>query len=128
MTRKEFKGLYLHLTAYRNCYSFVTYTPQTREQMIRSGSLGISEEYFNPVILDFLLFTYEHVLADSLIDCFPITYDDITIICSRQRGEGRQHEYLLSINNDCLDQSKSDVLARIRTLLSDKDWKGYYST
>ena len=126
MTRKEFKGLYLHLTAYRSCYSFVTYTPQTREKMIRSGALSISEEYFNPVILDFLLFISEHVLEQSLIDCFPITYDDITIICSRPRGDGRQHEYLLSISNDGLNQPKTDILNRIKILLSDKDWRGYF--
>ena len=127
MTRKIFKGLYLNLTGCLNCYSFVTFTPKTREQMILSGDLGVSDEYFNPVIFDFLLFLSEHLLDLPSYDCLPIKYDDITVICSRQRGDGSQREYLINIRRDNLSFSKKSTLDQIRMLLSDTEWKGYFT-
>ena len=63
MSTRRFKGLYLQATGDPCCFSFVTYTPQTREQMLACGDLGESEEYFNPVIFDFLLFASEAALG-----------------------------------------------------------------
>jgi hypothetical protein len=37
----------------------VTYTPQSREQMLACGDLEKEDEYINPVISDFLLFAAE---------------------------------------------------------------------
>ena len=59
MSTRGFKGLYLQATGNPRCFSFVTYTPQTREQMLACGDLNEDEEYFNPVIFDFLLFASE---------------------------------------------------------------------
>ena len=53
MSKRRFKGLYLQATGDPCCFSFVTYTPQTREQMLACGDLDESEEYFNPVIFDY---------------------------------------------------------------------------
>ena len=61
MSTRRFKGLYLQATGDPCCFSFVTYTPQTREQMLACGDLDASEEYFNPVIFDFLLFASEEL-------------------------------------------------------------------
>ena len=63
MGEPRFKGLYLQATCDPYCFSFVTYTPQTIEQMLSCGDLNESEEYLNPVIFDFLLFASEAVLA-----------------------------------------------------------------
>ena len=88
MNTRRFKGLYLQATGDPCCFSFVTYTPQTREQMLACGDLDESEEYFNPVIFDFLLFASEAALGAPAGNPFPITYDDVSIITSRQRGSG----------------------------------------
>ena len=37
----------------------MTYTPQTRDQMVACGDLGPADEYFSPVLFDFLLFVSE---------------------------------------------------------------------
>ena len=63
MSTRRFKGLYLQATGDPCCFSFVTYTPQTREQMLACGDLDTREEYFNPVIFDFLLFASEAALG-----------------------------------------------------------------
>ena len=49
MGRQRFRGLYLQATGHPLSFSFVTYTPQTREQMVACGDLRADEEYFNPV-------------------------------------------------------------------------------
>ena len=86
MSKRRFKGLYLQATVDPSCFSFVTYTPQTREQMLACGDLNEDEEYFNPVIFDFLLFTSEAALRAPAGNPFPITYDDNSIVTSGQRG------------------------------------------
>ena len=106
MSMRRFKGLYLQATADPRCYSFVTYTPQTREQMLACGDLNEGEEYFNPVIFDFLLFASEAALGAQAGNPFPITYDDILIITSRQRGSGIQHEYLIRISDHAWNAAK----------------------
>ena len=73
MSNRRFKGLYLQATGDPCCFSFVTYTPQTREQMLACGDLDESEEYFNPVIFDFLLFASEAALGAPADAPFPIT-------------------------------------------------------
>ena len=81
------QGLYLQATGDPCCFSFVTYTPQTRKQMLNCGDLDASEEYFNPVIFDFLLFASEAALGAPAGNPFPITYDDVSIITSRQEAQ-----------------------------------------
>ena len=44
MSRQRFRGLYLQNTGHPLGFSFVTYTPQSREQMVRCGDLGDDEE------------------------------------------------------------------------------------
>ena len=105
-------------------FSFVTYTPQTREQMICSGDLRDGEEYINQVVCDFLLFIAEGILGLRFTSEFPIQYDDVMIVCSRQRGRGVQHEYLLGIQADRLTKSGLDLIDLLDNLLSSPRWKG----
>ena len=107
MSKRRFKGLYLQATGDPCCFSFVTYTPQTREQMLACGDLDESEEYFNPVIFDFLLFASEAALGAPAGNPFPITYDDVSIITSRQRGSGIQHEYLIRLSDQDWNAAKA---------------------
>ena len=72
MSTPRFKGLYLQATDDPCCFSFVTYTPQTKEQMVACGELDASEEYLNPVIFDFLLFASEAALGAPVGGNFPI--------------------------------------------------------
>ncbi len=106
MHLKSFKGIYLQLTGYSYCYSFVTYTPQAKEQMTSCSDLEEKEEYFNPVVIDFLLFLSERVLSMASAEHLLIGYDDVDIICSRKRGDGVQHEHLLRVNTECLNSSQ----------------------
>ena len=62
MSNKPFHRIYLQPTQSRLFFSFVTYTPQTREQMICSGDLQDGEEYIKQVVCDFLLFIAEGIL------------------------------------------------------------------
>ena len=124
MSNKPFHRLYLQPTQSRWFFSFVTYTPQTREQMICSGDLRDGEEYVNQVVCDFLLFIAEVILGLRFTSEFPIQYDDVMIVCSRQRGRGVQHEYLLGIQADRLTKSGLDLLDLLGNLLSSPRWKG----
>ena len=124
MSNKSFHRLYLQPTQSRLFFSFVTYTPQTREQMICSGDLRDSEEYINQIVYDFLLFIAEGILGLRFTSEFPIQYDDVMIVCSRQRGRGVQHEYLLGIQADRLTKSGLDLLDLLGNLLSSPRWKG----
>lgn len=124
MGGSRFRGLYLQNTGHPLCFSFVTYTPQTREQMVACGDLEEDEEYFNPVVFDFLLFASEGILGWSLADLFPIGYDDVAIVASRRRGTGLQHEYLIKINQDGWNESMDSALTRLRAVMSHKSWKG----
>ena len=126
MRRNSFRGLYLQKTSNPFHFSFITYTPQTREQMIACGDLGLTEEYLNPVIFDFLLFVSERVLELTPTFSFSIHYDDVSIICSRKRGKGSQHEYLLFINQNNWNDCKQVVLDKINMILSHKSWNGSY--
>ena len=124
MSRRRFKGLYLQATGDPCCFSFVTYTPQTREQMLACGDLEASEEYFNPVIFDFLLFASEAALGAPAGASFPITYDDVSIITSRQRGSGIQHEYLIKLSVNDWDDSKQAAVNQLHDLLTSERWNG----
>ena len=124
MSNKPFHRLYLQPTQSPLFFSFVTYTPQTREQMICSGDLLDGEEYINQVVCDFLLFIAEGILGSRFTSEFPIQYDDVMIVCSRQRGRGVQHEYLLGIQADRLTKSGLDLLDLLGNLLSSPRWKG----
>ena len=73
MTTRRFKGLYMHATGKPCCFSFISYTPQAREQMLDCGDLNEDEEYVNPVVFDFLLFATEAALGAPAGNPFPIT-------------------------------------------------------
>lgn len=124
MSNKPFHRIYLQPTQSRFFFSFVTYTPQTREQIICSGDLQDCEEYINQVVCDFLLFIAEGILDVRFTSDFPIQYDDVMIICSRQRGRGVQHEYLLGIQSDRLTDSGWRLLDLLKNLLSSPLWNG----
>jgi hypothetical protein len=125
MTRRAFHGLYLQPTGAPTFFSFVTYTPQSREQMLACGDLKEGEEYINPVICDFLLFVAEWILNVPLNDEFPWGYDDVTIICSRKRGDGSQQEYLLQINNSVKNEQKDSALNRLLKIVRQHSWNGF---
>ena len=124
MTRQRFRGLYLQNTGHPLCFSFVTYTPQTREQMVACGDLRADEEYFSPVLFDFLLFVSEGILGASPNVAFALGYDDVSIVASRIRGSGVQHEYLIAINPFAWNDSKQAVLQHLRDILASDLWDG----
>ena len=124
MSTRRFKGLYLQATGDPCCFSFVTYTPQTKEQMVACGDLDASDEYFNPVIFDFLLFASEAALGAPSGDSFPIKYDDVSIITSRQRGSGIQHEYLISLSDQDWNDSKQSAIDQLQDVLMSEQWNG----
>ena len=124
MSTPRFKGLYLQATGDPCCFSFVTYTPQTKEQMVACGDLDASDEYFNPVIFDFLLFASEAALGAPSGDSFPIKYDDVSIITSRQRGSGIQHEYLIRLSDQDWNDSKQSAMDQLQDVLMSEQWNG----
>ena len=124
MNSDGFKGIYLQSTGDPHCFSFVTYTPQSREQMIACGDLDEHEEYFNPVVFDFLLFVSEVVLDQPPGLACPIGYDDITVRWSRQRGSGIQHEYLIQFSQHDWDDAKQSILHQLQAVLSSPYWNG----
>ena len=124
MSTPRFKGLYLQATGDPCCFSFVKYTPQTKEQMVACGDLDTSDEYFNPVIFDFLLFASEAALGAPSGDSFPIKYDDVSIITSRQRGSGIQHEYLIRLSDQDWNDSKQSAIDQLQDVLMSEKWNG----
>ena len=124
MSTPRFQGLYLQATGDPCCFSFVTYTPQTKEQMVACGDLDASEEYFNSVIFDFLLFASEAALGAPSGDSFPIKYDDVSIITSRQRGSGIQHEYLIRLSDQDWNDSKQYAIDQLQDVLMSEEWNG----
>ena len=92
--------------------------------MIRSGDLQDGEEYINQVFCDFLLFVAEGILDVRFTSDFPIQYDDVMIVCSRQRGRGVQHEYLLGIKSERLTDSGRRLIDHLKNLLSSPRWNG----
>ena len=92
--------------------------------MICSGDLQDGEEYINQVVCDFLLFIAEGILDVRFTSDFPIQYDDVMIVCSRQRGQGVQHEYLLGIQPDRLPDSGWRLIDLLKNLLSSPLWNG----
>jgi hypothetical protein len=93
--------------------------------MIRCGDLQDDEEYINQVVCDFLLFIAEGILDVRFTHEFPIQYDDVMVICSRQRGRGVQHEYLLGIQADRLTNSGLELLDLLYNVLSSPQWEGF---
>ena len=124
MSSEGFKGIYLQSTGDSHCFSFVTYTPHSREQMIACGDLDEHEEYFNPVVFDFLLFISEVVLLQPPDFACPIAYDDITVRWSRQRGNGVQHEYLIQVSQHAWDEAKQVLLNQLLEVLRSPNWTG----
>ena len=122
---RPFKGLYLQKTKAPFFFSFVTYTPQTKEQMIACGDLAEGEEYLSQVVCDFLLFISEGILGHILTADFPISYDDVVIVCSRQRGDGVQHEYLIQvIDRGWTNEAQTRLLDELMAILSHPLWNG----
>ena len=124
MNRQRFRGLYLQNTGHPLCFSFVTYTPQSREQMVSCGDLGPDDEYFSPWLFDFLLFVSEGILVGSPDAPFPLGYDDLAIVASRVRGKGVQHEYLILVNQMAWNHQKQSVLDQLRDILGRASWYG----
>ena len=125
MGSRPFKGLFLQKTGAPFFFSFVTYTPQTKEQMIACGDLAEGEEFLSQVVCDFLLFISEGILGRSLTNDFPITYDDVIVVCSRQRGQGAQHEYLMQIiDRSWTYEAQSQLLDDLSVILSHPLWDG----
>ena len=125
MGSRPFKGLFLQKTGAPFFFSFVTYTPQTKEQMIACGDLAEGEEFLSQVVCDFLLFISEGILGRSLTNDFPISYDDVIVVCSRQRGQGAQHEYLLQIiDRSWTYAAQTQLLDDLSVILSHPLWDG----
>ena len=125
MGSRPFKGLFLQKTGAPFFFSFVTYTPQTKEQMIACGDLAEGEEYLSQVVCDFLLFISEGILGHILTADFPISYDDVVIVCSRQRGDGVQHEYLIQvIDRGWTNEAQTRLLDELMAILSHPLWTG----
>ena len=93
--------------------------------MIRCGDIQDDEDYVNQVVCDFLLFVAEGILGVRFASDFPIQYDDVMIVCSRQRGRGVQHEYLLGIHADRLTNSGLVLLDLLSKALSSPLWEGF---
>ena len=124
MSTTRFKGLYLQATGDPSYFSFVTYTQQTKEQMLTCGDLDASADYFNPVIFDFLLFASEAALDTTYGDSFPITYDDVSIITSRQRVSGILHEYLIRLSDHDWNDAKQFAVDQLQDVLKSERWNG----
>ena len=125
MGSRPFKGLFLQKTGAPFFFSFVTYTPQTKEQMIACGDLAEGEEFLSQVVCDFLLFISEGILGRSLTNDFPISYDDVIVVCSRQRGQGAQHEYLMQIiDRSWTYEAQTQLLEDLSVILSHPLWDG----
>ena len=125
MGGRPFKGLFLQKTGAPFFFSFVTYTPQTKEQMIACGDLAEGEEFLSQVVCDFLLFISEGILGRSLANDFPVSYDDVIVVCSRQRGQGAQHEYLMQIiDRSWTYEAQTQLLDDLSVILSHPLWDG----
>ena len=125
MGSRPFKGLFLQETGAPFFFSFVTHTPQTKEQMIACGDLAEGEEFLSQVVCDFLLFISEGILGRSLTNDFPVSYDDVIVVCSRQRGQGAQHEYLLQIiDRSWTYAAQTQLLDDLSVILSHPLWDG----
>ena len=125
MGSRPFKGLFLQKTGAPFFFSFVTYTPQTKEQMIACGDLAEGEEFLSQVVCDFLLFISEGILGRSLTNDFPVSYDDVIVVCSRQRGHGAQHEYLMQIiDRSWTYEAQTELLDDLSVILSHPLWDG----
>ena len=92
--------------------------------MLACGDLDTREEYFNTVIFDFLLFASEAALGALAGDPFPITYDDISIMTSRQRGSGIDHEYLIRLSNHDWNAAKQLEVDQLQDVLNIERWNG----
>ena len=92
--------------------------------MLACGDLDANEEYFNPVIFDFLLFVSEAVLGTPYGDSFPITYDDVSIITSRQRGSDIRHEYLIRLSDHDWNDAKQLAVDQLQDVLTSERWNG----
>ena len=122
---RPFKGLFLQKTGAPFFFSFVTYTPQTKEQMIACGDLAENEEFLSQVVCDFLLFVSEGILGRALTADFPISYDDVIVVCSRKRGDGVQHEYLIRImDRSWTHEGQMLLLNDLTAILSHPLWDG----
>ena len=122
---RPFKGLFLQKTSSPFFFSFVTYTPQTKEQMIACGDLAEGEEFLSQIVCDFLLFISEGILGRALTADFPISYDDVIVVCSRQRGNGVQHEYLIQVvDRSWTIEDQTLLLGDLSIILSNPFWDG----
>ena len=124
MGEPRFKDLYFQATGDPYCFSFVTYTTQTRKHIVSCGDLDESEEYLNPVIFNFLLFASEAALGAPVDDSFPIKCDDVSIVTSRKRGFGIQHKYPIRLSRHDWNDSKQSVCEQHQDVLTSERWNG----
>ncbi|QNI42508.1 hypothetical protein SynA1528_01478 [Synechococcus sp. A15-28] len=92
--------------------------------MVSCGDLNPDDEYFSPVLFDFLLFVSEGILGLTPDAAFPLGYDDLAIAASRIRGTGVQHEYLITVKQGAWNDQKQAVLDQLRDILSTASWDG----
>ena len=76
------------------------------------------------MIFDFLLFASEGALGAAAGNPFPITYDDVSIITSRQRGSGIQHEYLIRLSDHDWNAAKQTAVDQLQEVLTSERWNG----
>ena len=88
--------------------------------MIACGDLLEGEEFLSQIVCDFLLFVSEGILEMSFSSAFPIHYDDVVVVCSRQRGDGVQHEYLIRIKERYWTHDERILLDQLTGLLSEQ--------
>ena len=82
------------------------------------GDLDEREEYLIPVIFDLLLSGSEAAIGPPAGEPFPIKYDDVSIVTSRKRGSGIQHEYLIRLSRHDWNDSKQSVCNKLQNLLT----------
>ncbi|MGB0350554.1 MAG: hypothetical protein ACPGDC_01325, partial [Synechococcus sp.] len=71
-----------------------------------------------------LLFVSEAALGAPAGNPFPITYDDVSIVTSRQRGAGIQHEYLIRISENDWNNAKQSAVEQLQDVLTSERWNG----
>ena len=77
-----------------------------------------------PVIFDFLVLASEAALGAPAGSIFPISYDDVSIITSRQRGSGIQHEYLIRLSDKDWNAAKQCAVDQLQDVLTSERWNG----
>ena len=93
--------------------------------MIACGDLVEGEEFLSQIVCDFLLFISEGIFGRAFDADFPVSCDDVIVVCSRQRGDGVQHEYLIRIiDRSWTQDDQKRLLDQLTKILSHPLWDG----